>query len=146
MRLYRTTVDILVGIPDNTPSEHDKAVVADSVSGVLSDNGVYASQGGPLGIVDWGYSSLPAEDGMVAVPTDGIVDADGFVIEGAFLGPLATPYDEAVQVAAGLLADGGDSEYRRGVVNLIADLFGVEGMPTDERMIQVDADIEAVQR
>jgi len=93
MRLFRTTVHLLVAIPDDQPD----IAVFDQVSGVLTDMGVYvdATQpGGPLGIVDWGYTKFPpyppdlsnlAGYGWEAVDTEGIVDDDGFVVTGAFL-------------------------------------------------------------
>lgn len=94
MKLYETTVRILVGIPDDTPDSLVFGTLADNVSGVLTDNGVYvdASQpGGPLGIVDWTYARVgtandPTLDdyGWLPVSPRGVVDGDGFVIEGAF--------------------------------------------------------------
>ena len=97
MKLYRNTFHILVGIRDDVPDDLIDATLADNVSGVLTDNGVYvdASQpGGPLGIVDWGYTTVPPYPpvsrnpslyGWSEVSPDGVLDSDGFVIEGAFL-------------------------------------------------------------
>ncbi len=57
-------------------------------------------------------------------------------------------YREAVQTASALLAGGRDplsSEYARGQITLIADLFGVPGMDLEARMAEVKADILTAQ-
>ncbi len=60
---------------------------------------------------------------------------------------MAVTYREALVTFRDLLSDGVDhpetTEYVRGGVNLIADLFGVPGMSTSERMEQVYADLRA---
>lgn len=95
MKLYRTRVDLLVAIRDDVPDAQVFGALTDTVSGVLTDLGTYvdATQpGGPLGIVDWGYVHHDTSDpdaltgyGWRAVDPAGVVDADGFVMEAAFL-------------------------------------------------------------
>lgn len=91
-RLYRTTVHLLVAVEDDGgPGE-----IVDTVSGVLTDAGVYVRNGESLGIVDWGYATHPADGsaffapsladlGIEPVESNQVVDQDGLVIEGAFL-------------------------------------------------------------
>jgi hypothetical protein len=60
--------------------------------------------------------------------------------------PMTPGYQESLRVFCDLLEPenldaGFDNEYVRGGVNLIADLFGIPGLPVDERMDQVLADL-----
>jgi hypothetical protein len=72
------------------------------------------------------------------------VPDDGRCAEcGSEVTTMSATYDEAIECAAELLADGADPEYRRGVVNILADIFGRAGVPTSDRMDEVEADIEA---
>jgi hypothetical protein len=50
-------------------------------------------------------------------------------------------YQETIEVARELLRDGADPEYRRGIVNLIADLYGREGVDISTRMDEVERDL-----
>lgn len=49
-------------------------------------------------------------------------------------------FEQALRVAHDLLTDGDDSggEYRRGVVELLANLYGVEDMPSGERADMIE--------
>lgn len=63
--------------------------------------------------------------------------------------PYTAGYPQALCVARDLveqdaLDDGFANEYLRGVVNLLADLFGVFEQPVDERMDDVLADLRRV--
>lgn len=57
----------------------------------------------------------------------------------------AASYEDAIVTFRGLCEDlvfeGTTNEYVRGGVNLIADLFGVDFAPTDERMAEVLVDL-----
>jgi hypothetical protein len=57
-------------------------------------------------------------------------------------------YSDAISCARGLLCETiqdpeheGHPEYTRGIVNLIAEMFGKFGMPTGERMDEVARDL-----
>lgn len=95
MKLYRTTVEILVAIEDDTPSEF--GAIGDAISGVLTDAGVYVRNDQSLGILDWGYVTHPSsaeaapeppelnQFGIIPVEPSQVLDEDGLVIEGAFM-------------------------------------------------------------
>lgn len=62
-------------------------------------------------------------------------------------GARTTTYAEALVVFRDLCEDTiteDTNEYVRGGVNLIADLFGIPGLPVDERMDQVLADLRKI--
>jgi hypothetical protein len=87
VRLYRTTVHLLVAVPaKDEPEQIAQARVFDEVSGVLSDGGEYVDpsiEGGPIGIVDWGYAHMGNE--LIPVDPAEVLDLAGFVHEGNFL-------------------------------------------------------------
>jgi len=58
-------------------------------------------------------------------------------------GELSPYYEGAIRIAVNALRDGYDPEYRRGVVNVIAELFPVIEQTVDERMTTVSASIDA---
>ena len=55
-----------------------------------------------------------------------------------------TTLAQALSRAADLLRDGADPEYRRGIVNLIAELYPDEERPIDETIVDLDAMIDRI--
>lgn len=54
-------------------------------------------------------------------------------------------YRIAIQEAADLVSEHGENpEYDRGVYELLAGLFGMLDVPTDERAAMIEADVRAI--
>jgi hypothetical protein len=51
-------------------------------------------------------------------------------------------YIQALKVAADLLRDGSDSEYRRGQVELLADMFPEKGIFMADRKDKIESDLQ----
>jgi hypothetical protein len=51
------------------------------------------------------------------------------------------PYDQALDVAADLLRDGADSEYHRGIVELLADMYATSGVYMADRKDEIEKEL-----